>query len=154
MSNSVSVKQILRHRLATKGETVTATNFPNSHLLEMDGADLTFEHCDFSYSVIERSYFRNAKFIRCNFIGAKFIDSNFRSVLFDRCDFRYVSVNRTILPVQQVLKSLPEWPNVRRELLQQLRANCVSLGETSLLNVLIEKELEAERDHWRLRSLS
>jgi hypothetical protein len=111
--------------------------------------EITFSHCDFSFSVVERSYFRNATFKNCKFVGAKFFDSNFRSGTFSNCDFDYATVQRCNIPVSQVLRNLPTFPNVRREFLQQLRANAIAMGDASHINQLISKELEAERDYWR-----
>ena len=44
--------------------------------------EVTFEECDFSYSVFNRAYLYKAKFIKCHFTGARFMDCNFRSATF------------------------------------------------------------------------
>lgn len=140
---------INRVRLGDERSIVSGTSHKSCHLYEVAGNSVTFKDCDFSYSVIERSYFRNATFENCRFVGARIVDSNFRSANFVNCDFQYAIVQRSILPVSELLRNLPDFPNVRREFLQQLRANAISVGDPSLVNQLVSKELEAERDYWR-----
>jgi uncharacterized protein YjbI with pentapeptide repeats len=87
-----SIVPIDRPRFGSDGtSTISNQSFASHEIYEIDGSSLTFEACDFSSSVIERSYFKGAKFVRCKFIGTRFIDANFRSCEFDRCDFRYAT---------------------------------------------------------------
>lgn len=130
-------------------EPLVGRPFSNFHMYEANGSKLVFRNCDFSYSVIERCYFRSARFEGCNFTGAKILDSNFRSVEFAGCIFDYVTIQRSHVPTQELLRNLPAYANVRRDFLQQLRANASSIGDATHTNVLVAKELQAERDYWR-----
>lgn len=117
-----------REPVAKRGATLRDADFTNRSLYEANGAGAFFDTCDFSYSVIERSYFRNAHFKSCKFVGAKIIWSNFRGCKFDNCDFKYALIDRSLVDREAILASLPHAPNWRREWLQQLRMNAQSLG--------------------------
>lgn len=143
------VEPLDRVRLAKERERVEHRSYRSYCLYEAAGNDVIFKDCDFSYSVIERSYFRGATFENCKFTGAKILHSNFRGATFSNCDFQYTTIYRCNVPVRDLLRSLPSFPNLRREFLQQLRANAVSVGDSSHMNHLVAKEVEAERDYWR-----
>ena len=138
-----------RMRLGFPHQPLKGIDLKNRTLFEANGGNLLFEDCDFSFSVIERTYFHKARFKSCKFVGVKFIDSNFRKARFDNCDFRYASVQRTLFDKQELIRNLPAEPNLSREWLQQLRVNALSLGITQEANFFIVHELEAEREHWR-----
>jgi hypothetical protein len=128
---------------------ITGKSFSGFYLYEVTAHVHEFRNCDFSNAVIERSYFRSAKFVACNFTGAKILDSNFRSAEFSGCKFDYLLIQRSHISVPQVLLNLPPFANVRRDLLQQLRANALSIADGSHINALVQKELDAERQYWR-----
>src|SRR6266542_4349133 len=106
-----------------------------------------FNNCNFSYSVFNRAYFYGAAFDNCKFIGARFIDCNFRSARFIRCDFSYSSFRGTTIPSKELMCNVPERPNVRRELMQALRANAISLANDEDAKIFIRKEMKAEELH-------
>lgn len=108
-----------------------------------------FQNCNFSHSVFTRAYFRNAKFIQCTFIGAHFYDCNFRHAELVRCDFKYATFQGTIIPPQEVIANLPEWPNVKCELLRSHRINAQSVGDTEAIKLYIREEMTALREHYR-----
>jgi hypothetical protein len=143
------VEPITRVRVGKELEVVDHHSYRSRHFYEAAGNAVTFKNCDFSFSVIERSYFRNAVFENCSFTGAKLLDSSFRSATFSNCNFQYTTVHRCNVPVMELLRNLPSFPNIRREFLQQLRANATSMGDSSHINQLVAKELDAERDYWR-----
>lgn len=138
-----------RVRVGDENSVVEHKSFRSRYFFEVAGNLVHFRNCDFSYSVIERCYFRSAIFENCKFVGAKLLESSFRSASFTGCDFQYTTIHRSNVPVADLIRNLPNFPNVRREFLQQLRANAVSVGDSSHINVLVAKELEAERDYWR-----
>ena len=119
-------------------------------LFDSTGAKgITFENCDFSYATFSKAYFRKAIFINCKFIGAYFIDSNFRGVEMRACDFKYANFQNTVIPSDTVLDNLPEWPNVKRELLRIHRINASNFGDSESVKLYIREELTAQREHYR-----
>jgi uncharacterized protein YjbI with pentapeptide repeats len=102
---------------------VRRQDFSNHLLQDVQGKEVHYEGCVFSYAIIERGYFHKARFLDCKFIGTRFINSVFRSATFESCDFSYADFDRCVVPVPQLLANLPAFPNVRWELLHNLRAN-------------------------------
>src|SRR4051794_39610805 len=94
---------------------------------DIDAKAVEFEDVDFSYSLITRGYFHKAKFRKCRFVGTRFSECNFRQASFTQCDFSYGVFDQTLIKFDQVEYSLPTFPNVRKDLLQLLRANAVSI---------------------------
>lgn len=124
-------------------------DFKNLLLEDVQGKGVTYQDCDFSYSIVVRSYFHGAKFSRCKFIGTRFVSTVLRSATFEGCDFSYADFDRSVVPIPQVLANLPAYPNVRWELLHNLRANARSLGDTQHESDLIWREIDTEMEHWR-----
>jgi hypothetical protein len=106
-----------------------------------------FNNCNFSYSVFNRAYFYGAKFYNCKFIGARFTDCNFRSARFSQCDFKYSSFRGTTIPAKEVMCNVPSEPNVRRELMQALRVNAISLANDEDTKFFIRQEMKAAELH-------
>jgi hypothetical protein len=126
------------------GEIIT-----NGIFKDVAGNTATFERVNFSFSVFARAYFHKANFVDCQFTGCRFEDCNFREARFSRCDFKYAFFDKTILPVKEIIGSAPEWPNVRRLLMQNLRANAESLGDVEAQRAFIREEMKARREHLR-----
>lgn len=124
-------------------------NFKYSVLFRTGAKGIKFENCDFSFTVLNQAYFRNAVFIKCKFIGAFFIDCNFRGAELHECDFKYSNFQNTVIPSNVVLSNLPEWPNVKRELLRMHRINAANLGDAEAVKLYIREELVAQREHYR-----
>jgi len=124
-------------------------DFKNSAFEDVDGKEVVYRDCDFSYSIFARGYFHKAKFERCKFIGTRFIATNFRSATFEACDFSYADFDRCVIPVPQVLANLPTYANVRWELLHNLRANMRAIGDTRHESDLVWREIDTEMEHWR-----
>jgi hypothetical protein len=131
------------------GRVLEKGGFKNSILEDIEGKDVHYLDCDFSYSIFIRGYFHKAKFKRCKFIGTRFIASNFRSATFEECDFSYADFDRSVVPIPQVLANLPAYANVRWELLHNLRANMRVLGDTRHESELVWQEIDTEMEHWR-----
>ena len=100
------------------------------------------------YSNFERAYFRDAKFNNCQFDGARFVDCNLKSVHFYRCDLKFVHFQRCLLDVRELISSLPPEPNIRREGLQNLRANAIETGDQASIGLLVLQEVEATKLHF------
>ncbi|CAO3451811.1 hypothetical protein [Azospirillum argentinense] len=129
--------------------TIENHDFKNHHFIDFGAKDVEFVDCDFSYAVFERSYFYKARFVNCKFLGARFCGCNFRSAKFTRCDFRYAFFSETVIPANEVVNNLPDWHNIRMELLRVLRANAASVGDYRSEKLLIREELSAEGEHLR-----
>lgn len=137
---------------AGAGRLLEKKDFTSLVLDDVDGKSVVYRDCDFSYAILVRGYFHNAKFQRCKFIGARCIATNFRSASFEACDFSYADFDRCVIPIQQLLANLPTFPNVRWELLRNLRANMRALGDTRNESDLVWQEIDTEMEHWRLIS--
>lgn len=116
---------------------------------DISGNDVTFKNVNFSFSRFVRGYFYRAVFENCQFTGCRFESCNFRGATFSQCDFKYASFDRTVVPPRELVVSAPEWPNVRRELMQVLRANAESLGDIDAVRAFIREEMKARREHLR-----
>lgn len=121
----------------------------NKRFVDVNGKSQTFDGLDFSYSIFERAYFKSATFKNCKFTGARFIDCNFRSAKFVICDLSYVDFDRTLIDAKEVVASLPEAPNQRRDALQNLRANANAIGDYQALGMLTLQEVAAATEHHR-----
>lgn len=119
---------------------------------DMNGNKAEFIDCDFSYSVFERAYFHAAKFRNCKFIGCRFYDSNLRGASFPGSDFRYTTFHRTLLEAREMIAILPQEPNLKRDSLQNLRANAAEIGDFSSQREFVLAEIDAAIDH-ELRAL-
>lgn len=119
----------------------------NRRFDDLNANQSTFVDCDFSYSVFERAYLRGARFENCRFVGCRFADSNLRGAAFHVCDFRYANFQRTLLEPREMLAVLPLEPNLRRDSLQNLRANAAEIGDFASQRLFVLAEVEAHRDH-------
>ena len=128
---------------------VKGKDFRYNVLFRTGAKGIKFEDCDFSFAVLNQAYFRNAVFVKCKFIGTFFIDCNFRGAELHECDFKYSNFQNTIIPSNVVLDNLPEWPNVKRELLRMHRVNAANLGDAEAVKLYIREELVAQREHYR-----
>lgn len=124
-------------------------SYVHAFLTDVSGKSQKFEGVDFSYAVLTRGYFHNAEFRSCKFVGSRFTDCNFRTATFKNCDFRYADFSGTRLDTDEMLGSLPDQPNVRRELLQILRKNAASLGDVASSRRFVIAEIAAKREHLR-----
>ncbi|EJN29844.1 hypothetical protein PMI35_02298 [Pseudomonas sp. GM78] len=134
---------------AGTARTLSHLDFSGRYLPDIEGKKVIYSDCNFSYSIIERGYFHKAVFTNCKFIGARIRESIFRSATFENCDFSYVDFHRCVLPVPQILANLPTYPNVRWELLHNLRANTHSIGDTTWDADIVYHEARTEIEHWR-----
>lgn len=123
--------------------------FSHAQMIDVSGKRQVYEQVDFSFSVITRGYFHQANFKRCNFTGTRFIDCNFRNANFEDCDFSYCDFIGSRIETDEILRNLPDRPNVRRELLQILRKNALSMGDVSAGRAFVIAELSARKEHLR-----
>ncbi|WP_422647988.1 hypothetical protein OJJOAM_002203 [Cupriavidus sp. H18C1] len=124
-------------------------SYSGTHILDAGGKKVHFKDCNFSYCIIERGYFHDAKFENCTFTGTRFISCNFRSATFANCDFSYATFFTTIVSEEEIAKNLPDQPNKRRDLVRTLRANAASMGNQEASNSLLSLELRANTEHYR-----
>lgn len=122
-------------------------DFRNLKISDLNAADSEFVSCDFSYAIFERGYFHAAKFESCKFTGSRFYDCNFRASTFYLCDLRYATFHRTIVEAKELLATLPQEPNLRRDILQNLRANAVEIGDFRSQQLYVLEEVKAKADH-------
>jgi hypothetical protein len=115
----------------------------------VSGKGAIFEDCDFSYSVMTDCYFHGARFVNCKFTGSRLFRCNFREAKFEGCDFRYVDANETKISAREVIKNLPDYPNIARDILQVMRRNASSLGDVRDARSLVVGELNQRKEHLR-----
>ncbi|WP_434729887.1 pentapeptide repeat-containing protein [Rhizobium binae] len=123
--------------------------FCHAQLIDVSGKKQVYEEVDFSYSIFTRGYFHQAEFRACNFTGARFVDCNFRNATFADCNFSYSDFTGCRIETDEVLRNLPDQPNVRRELLQILRKNALSMGDVAAGRAFVIAELAAKKEHLR-----
>jgi uncharacterized protein YjbI with pentapeptide repeats len=136
------------NRITVSHRKIIRANWRNRLFKDFNALEAEFDDCDFRYSVFERAYFRDAKFTNCRFDGARFVDCNFKSANFYKCDLKFVQFQRCLLEVEDLIASLPSEPNIRREALQNLRANAAAVGDYGSQGPLILQEVEATKRHY------
>jgi len=124
-------------------------NFRHALLNRASGKGATFQNFDFRYSELTDCYFHGAQFDKCDFTGAKIRRCNFRTASFQDCTFDYISIEETPLDYRQVVKNLPDRPNVAQEILHALRRNAETQGEQKAVRELTLLEVDQEREHLR-----
>jgi len=130
-------------------ESLISRDLTNANCEDISGKKVRFERVNFSFSVFTRAYFNGAPFVECRFTGCRFYSCNFRGAEFSQCDFKYSFFDQTIIPTKEIIANAPEWPNVRRELMQILRANAISVGDIESQMASVREEMKARRDHLR-----
>ena len=128
-------------------KTFAREDWRNAELIDVNAKEAVFEACDFRYAVIDSGYFRNAKFLNCKFEGARFIDCNLKTSHFFQCDFKYTLFERCLLDPKELLASLPTEPNIRRDSLQNLKANAVEVGDYCSLKLIVLEQVKATELH-------
>ena len=146
---AISQYTVQENKYSGFGEDVLNTSFQHQQFIDFSGNCRIITNCDFSYCVFTRTYFKKVKFINCNFTGAKFFDSNLREAEFESCKFHYALFKYTIINPSEVLKNLPEWPNAKKLLLQNHKANANSLGDVKASKKFLLEEIDANKEHWR-----
>ena len=119
------VKGIRAERFLVEGQTVRHATFIRVHVKHGE-----FRSMDFSHSRFIDCYFRRIVFRECDFTGAVFTDCDLPHVEFIECKFPYSRWTNTRVDMAQILPNLPyEWPQVARDLCQNLRANSRAQGD-------------------------
>ena len=135
-------------RITLSHKRVGRADWRNKSFADLNALGAEFEDCDFRYSIFQRGYFRDLKFTNCRFDGAKFNDCNFKRATFYACDLKFVQFQRCLLDLDEVIASLPAEPNIRREVLQNLRANAVEVGDYASQARLVLEEVAAAKRHY------
>lgn len=136
-------------RLSVARRVLERVNWKNRYFKDFNALNTEFRECDFRYSYFERAYFRKAKFVSCNFEGAIFVDCNLKSSNFYGCDLKFARFQRSLVDLDDLIASLPAEPNIRQEILQNLRANAIEVGDYASQSRLILQEIEASKRHYR-----
>ena len=141
------VGEIARQSVSHK--RVLKADWRNRAFTDFNALGTTFEDCDFRYSIFERAYLRDAKFINCRFDGARFIDSNLRNARFVKSEFKFAVFCGCHLDVREIIAVLPPQPNIRRENLRNLKANAIEIGDYESVRLIVLQELEATKLHFK-----
>jgi hypothetical protein len=145
-SKDLSVPKI--ERIVVSHQRVSKADWKNRAFINLNALGTQFEDCDFRYSVFDNAYFRDAKFTNCRFTGARFTNCNFKSANFYKCDLKFVLFQRCHLELDDLIASLPAEPNIRKEALQNLRANATEIGDYASQSSLVLQEIEATKRHY------
>lgn len=132
---------------AGNSKTVNQISFKAGFFLDANGKGITFERCDFSYCIFDRTYFRKAIFRQCEFVGSRFINCNLRDATFSRCDFSYAEFSGTVLEIRDVVASLPLEPNIRADAIRSLKVNATTTGDYEAKSFLVLEEIRNTEDH-------
>ncbi|MFC1459293.1 pentapeptide repeat-containing protein [Microvirga arabica] len=130
-------------RTTLSHKKIVRADWRNRQFSDLNALATEFDGCDFRYSNFERGYFRDAKFKNCRFDGARFSNCNFKSANFYKCDLKFVSFRQCFVEVKDVIASLPSEPNIRREALQNLRANAIEMGDYESQGLLVLRPVMA-----------
>jgi len=101
--------------------------------------------CKLRHNVFSHCYLREARFTDVDFTGSVFENCNLERAKFWSCSLRYTSFRGCLLNVDEILGSLPFEPNLRLQVLRQLRTNVAELGQKDLSEKLLLKEIETDR---------
>lgn len=143
------IRPINRAIVCDKAKDQKHQYFKNANGKSKENKPTIYKGIDFSFSIFDNCYFRNAKFEDCVFLGCKFYDSNFKGCEFISCRFDYSQFNNSIIPSKELIVNLPKEHNVRAELLQNLRANAASQCEYKDEKLFILHEIEATKCHYK-----
>jgi hypothetical protein len=138
-------KSIGREKLSHT--TLSGSSMRGRRFDDLNANQTKFISCDFSYSIFNRAYFHAASFENCKFTGCRFYDCNLRGATFHVCDFRYATFHRSLIEPLELLATLPLEANLRRESLQNLRANAVEIGDFKSQRTFVLAEIAATADH-------
>lgn len=134
-----------RELLSKTFENLDQMDFDNGYIEQLGrkkkGSQV--RSCTFRSTVFMECYFNGVTFTACDFTSAKFIDCNLKDAKFIHCKFNYASFRRTIVDATEVLANLPREPNVRRDLLRNLRVDARELGNVEDESLYVRKEIEA-----------
>ena len=65
----------------------------------------------------------------------------------NQCEFKYAKFHRTLLEPKEMIATLPPQPNLRRDILQNLRVNAVETGDYEGQRNFVLEEIKAKKDH-------
>jgi uncharacterized protein YjbI with pentapeptide repeats len=135
-------------RLSVSHQKVVGASWRGRLFRDFNARSTEFEDCDFRNSIFERAYFRDSKFTNCRFDGARFSECNIKTAKFYGCTMSYVLFRRCQVDLEELVAALPPEPNLRREALQNLRANAVEIGDYGSQTHLILQELKSAKLHY------
>ena len=135
------VRGIQAEECRVGGQTLRHATFTRVHV-----KDGEFHRIDFSHSRFIDCYFRHTEFRDCDFSGAVFMNCDLPHATFIECRFPYSRWSNTRVDVAQLLPNLPfEWPQVARDLCQNLRANCRAQGDGPTARRLLFRAMALHR---------
>jgi hypothetical protein len=105
-------------------------------------------------SILEDVYARKAKFLNIDFTGTTFRNCNFEKATFSSCNFKYCKFENCQLPINEIVNSLPQEPNLRMDLANNLKTNFAGIGQKKHSDTLLDIEIEAEQKELKAIFLS
>jgi hypothetical protein len=149
MPENIAKHDVTVNQNSSFASNITGVDFRHQQFTDFSGHNKEITNCNFSYAFFQRAYFRKVKFVNCDFTGAKFFDSNLRDAEFTNCKFPYSIFKFTLIRSNEVIQNLPEWPNVRINLLQNHKANANSFGDSKSSRLYLLLEIESSKEHLR-----
>lgn len=101
------------------------------------------------YSALSYCYLRNADLRNVDFTGTRFVGCDLGRAKLQLCNFRYCTLMNCRIDLDEFLPNLPQEPNLRKQLLAELRCNQLSIGDKHGADRLLLLEIDAERMLWR-----
>jgi hypothetical protein len=118
-----------------QADRVDGQKFEGAHFEHCTFANVSFKDailsgCTFENCAFIDCYFRQAVVDSTRFLGSKFISSDFPKTSFRQCSFVYVQFRACFIPYDEFESSLPEEPNLRRLLGENLAREAEAAGAT------------------------
>lgn len=118
-----------------QADRVDSQRFEGVHFEHCTFANVSFKDasliaCTFENCAFIDCYFRRAVLDSTRFLGSKFISSDFPKTSFRQCTFVYVEFRACYIPYDEFEPNLPEEPNLRRLLGENLAREAEAAGAT------------------------
>ena len=131
------------------GQAISNGRFAHCTFINVSFKDTNLATFSFLNCVFVNCYFRRATLQNCSLVGCRFIDCDFPKLNLVACDFRYVRFRRCQIDFSNMRSSLPNEPNLRRELCRNLASESSNLGlRRAARSYRLEEMAARERHLW------
>ncbi|MCP9748935.1 pentapeptide repeat-containing protein [Lacihabitans sp. CS3-21] len=113
--------------------------FENISFLNLKFLNCTFKHCKY-----DNLYAREVTFENVDFTGTFFVNCNFDNIKLINCNIRHCRFQNCIIPVNEIINSLPPESNLKKKLATNLKVNFQNLGIQNESDKFLDIEIKAE----------
>ena len=103
-------------------------SFRHCTFINMSFKDATLNAFEFLNCIFVNCYFRRATLNNCTVVGCQFRDCDFPKLILVACSFRYTRFRRCQIAFASIRTSLPEEPNLCRDICRNLALQSSKLG--------------------------